>query len=40
MAELTHGVGPGDAQAEQEAARKRAIIQAAIARAQAKLPSD
>ena len=34
---LTHGVGPGDAGAEQEAARKRAIIEAAIARARQQL---
>jgi electron transport complex protein RnfB len=37
MDTLTRGVGPGDAQAEQEAARKRAIIEAAIARARQQL---
>jgi len=37
MDELTHGVGPEDPGAEQEATRKRAIIEAAIARARQQL---
>lgn len=37
LGELTRGVGPDDPGAEQEAARKRAIIQAAIARARQQL---